>query len=161
MTTWHCGSLLHIGRPVSMETRLWRTLIHTWNNTGTNIWTVNTAVRATELWPASRTECAKHSSEPHRVNVSQAVNSSPVTSAVRSNTEKKRKRSCTDFDTYSRVKSYWTQPSDSKTRLKCYNKHELRSLVPFFSCTAAKSSNALVQRQDRFSYSPRLMAPQM
>lgn len=55
---------------------LWRTLIHTWNNTGTNIWTVNTAVRATERWQASRVGCAKHSSDPQRVNILKAVNSS-------------------------------------------------------------------------------------
>lgn len=54
----------------------WRTLIHTWNNTGTNIWTVNTAVRATECWQASRVGCAKHSSDPQRVNILKAVNSS-------------------------------------------------------------------------------------
>lgn len=141
MTTWRCGSLLHIGRPVSTETRFWRTLIRTWNNTGTNIWTVNTAVRATELWPASRTECAKHSSEPHRVNVSQAVNSSPVTSAVLPHTqEKRRKEDAATLDRYWRVKSYWTssfedsihnrQTSDAKMCLKCCSKHEFWSTIP-------------------------------
>lgn len=60
----------------------WRTRIHTWNNIGTNIWTVNTAVRATELWQASRVGCAKHSSDPRRVNILEAVNSSLVTSQM-------------------------------------------------------------------------------
>lgn len=88
MTTWHRGSAPLFGRPVSLETcfsfhllffflfPLWRALIHTWNNTGTNIWTVNTAVRATECWQASRVGCAKHSSDPQRVNILKAVNSS-------------------------------------------------------------------------------------